>query len=136
MTSKYKLLFNYIKTLLPADYIITFGTQDINKENTIGVFFKGGIPENRVITTGEYLIKTASITFNVNSKKDYNSVMECMTMLEALKTALDTSHDIEHTEGIDSVYIAYFEAFGDINQLGFNEMGIPVFSLNYIAKYN
>lgn len=43
--SRYKLLFDFIKTVLPSGYKVTFGTQEENKENTIGVFFQGGTPK-------------------------------------------------------------------------------------------
>lgn len=136
MIGKYKLLFNYIKTLIPPSYKVTFGVQEVNKENTIGVFFKGGIPQERDITTGEYKVKQAQITFNINSKKIEESVLDCMVMLEELQHKLDTTFNYEYVEGTNEVFIAYFECFGDVNQLGFNQSGIPCFSMNYIVHYN
>lgn len=136
MTSKYKLIFNCIKSLIPQDYRVTFGAQEVDKENTIGIFFKGGIPAERDITTGEYRVKSAQITFNINSKKIEKSMFDCMVMLEELQQKLDTTFNYEYVEGEDKVFIAYFECFGDINQLGFNQNKIPCFSMNYIVHYN
>lgn len=135
MIGKYKLLFNYIKTLIPPSYKVTFGVQEVEKENTIGIFFKGGIPENRDITTGEYGLKTSQIIFNINSKKNEKAVLDCMSMLEELQQKLDTTFNFDYVEDDAKVYISYFECFGDINQLGFNQNNIPCFSINYIVKY-
>lgn len=135
MTSKYKLIFNYIKSLIPQEYRVTFGAQEVNKENTVGVFFKGGIPTERDITTGEYRVKSAQITFNINSKINEKSMLDCVVMLEELQQQLEKTFNYEYVEGEDKVYIAYFECFGDVNHLGFNQNKIPCFSMNYIVKY-
>ena len=133
--SKYKLLFNYLKTLLPSDYRVTFGTQEEGKENTIGVFFQGGKPRKKLINSGEYLEEVVSVTLNINSKKDYKSVEKCIEDLERFVQEFNRVHDYTYSEGDSSVSILYTELFGNINQLGFNGVGIPCFSINYVIYY-
>lgn len=133
--SSYKMLFNYLKTLFPSKYRVTFGTQEENKEQTVGIFFQGGTPRKRIINRGEYLCNTVSVTFNVNSKKDYNAVEMCIKELEDIRGQLNTLHDFEYTSDNKKINVLYTELFGDINMLGLNSVGIPCFSLNYIIYY-
>lgn len=133
--SRYKLLFDFIKTVLPSGYKVTFGTQEENKENTIGVFFQGGTPKNRVITDGSYLEHTVTVTFNINASKDYNFVLSCIDDLEGFIRTFNEVHNEKYAEEKSSVTVLYTELFGDINMLGFNGVGIPCFSINYIIHY-
>jgi len=133
--SKYKLLFNYLKTLLPSEYHVTFGTQEEGKENTIGAFFQGGKPRKKLINNGSYLEDVVSVTLNINSKKDYKSVEKCIEDLELFIQEFNKVHDFTYSEGDSSVSILYTELFGNINQLGFNGVGIPCFSINYVIYY-
>lgn len=133
--SKYKLLFNYLKTLLPSEYRVTFGTQEEGKENTIGAFFQGGKPRKKIVSSGEYLEDVVSVTLNIHSKKDYKSVEKCIEDLEKFVQEFNKVHDYTYSEGDSSVSILYTELFGNINQLGFNGVGIPCFSINYVIYY-
>ena len=133
--SRYKLLFDFIKTVLPSGYKVTFGTQEENKENTIGVIFQWGTTKSRIITDGSYVERRVIVTFNINASKDYNSVLSCIEDLVTFIRAFNEVHNTEYLEEESSVTVLYTELFGDINMLGFNGVGIPCFSINYIIHY-
>lgn len=133
--SKYKLLFNYIKSYFPSEYRVTFGSQEENRENSIGVYFQGGKPIKKLVNDGSYLENVVNVVFNVNSKKDYKAVELCIEMLEDFVTKFNQVHDFTYSEESNSVSILYTELFGDINMLGFNGTGIPCYSLNYVIHY-
>ena len=133
--SKYKLLFNYIKSYFPSEYRVTFGSQEENRENSIGVYFQGGKPIKKLVNDGSYLENVVNVVFNVNSKKDYKAVELCIEMLEDFVTKFNQVHDFTYSEESNSVSILYTELFGDINMLGFNGVGIPCYSLNYVIHY-
>lgn len=133
--SEYKMLFNYIKQFFPSTYRVTFGTQEENAPNSIGVFFQGGTPRKKLVQNGEYFERVVSVTFNINAKKEYNAVEECIKMLEDFKEEFDKVHDMSYKEENSTVSILYTECFGDLNMLGFNGVGLPCYSLNYIIHY-
>lgn len=133
--SKYKLLFNYIKSYFPSEYRVTFGSQEENRENSVGVYFQGGKPIKKLVNDGSYLENVVNVVFNVNSKKDYKAVELCIEMLEDFVTKFNQVHDFTYSEENGSVSILYTELFGDINMLGFNGVGIPCYSLNYVIHY-
>ena len=133
--SKYKLLFNYIKSYFPSEYRVTFGSQEENRENSIGVYFQGGKPIKKLVNDGSYLENVVNVVFNVNAKKDYRAVELCIEMLEDFVKKFNQVHDFTYSEESNSVSILYTELFGDINMLGFNGVGIPCYSLNYVIHY-
>jgi len=135
-TPSIKLIYIHIKGLIPSGYKVSFGMQDIGKLKSIGVFFKGGVPEKRIINGGEYVTRKSQITLNIVSENTEAGVYACMAMLEGLQKALNTTHDIRVSEDTASVQIQQYKALGDINQLGVNPSGVPVFSLNYTVFYN
>lgn len=133
--SKYKLLFNHIKSYFPSNYRVTFGSQEENREESIGVFFQGGTPKKKLVNNGEYLEHIANVVFNINAKKDYKAVEACIEMLEQFVQDFNRTHDFTYSEKENSVTILYTELFGDINMLGFNSTGIPCYSLNFLIHY-
>ena len=114
---------------------MTFGSQEENRENSVGVYFQGGKPIKKLVNDGSYLENVVNVVFNVNSKKDYKAVEACIKMLEDFVKKFNQVHDFTYSEDNGSVCILYTELFGDINMLGFNSVGIPCYSLNYVIHY-
>lgn len=133
--SKYKMLFNLVKSYFPSTYRVTFGSQEENREESIGVFFQGGTPRKKLVNSGEYLEHIVNVVFNINAKKDYKAVEDCIAMLEKFVQDFNKVHDLTYSEGDNSVTILYTELFGDLNMLGFNSVGLPCYSLNFLIHY-
>jgi hypothetical protein len=135
--SRYYTLYKAIKAKCPSNFKGGFRTLNSNSLMEYGVFLKGGAPTDRNITSGVHLQRTALVTFNINGDRGVEGILQGYTFAEAVVSALEQTKNEIYTDSKtgEQVHIISVDVIGDVNDLGVNELDIPVFSLNFIIKY-
>ena len=131
------LIFQAIKELILCDdFKITYAEMDELSEMTCGVYVRASeSPSNRQFS-GEYLVRNASVTFNIHTNKKIDGLIIGDKYCEYIVKNMQTLFNYEYTnKNNESIYIIKTDMIGDVNYIGKNEQGIQVYSINFNIKY-
>lgn len=147
MASEYKQLYNCLIDLIPKSYKTCLGyveetTLDskgktIPTTKTTAIYFKGGSNGKRVTDSGKYVSESVRVIFNIFSDKTVLGIDECLEYCDSVKEVLDTTFNKEIIDPQTNrdLRIECLVREGNINELGRNSQGIPVYSINYKMNY-
>ena len=145
--SEYELLYESIKQVINTNFNTVFGyigeteiDEDGNTipvKDTIAMYFKGGFVGSRNVTNGQYFYEQARVVFNVYGNSTVDGIKDTLTECDRIKKLLDSTNNIKflYPQNDISIIIMCTTRSTNINDLGRNEQGIPVYSINYNIKY-
>jgi len=135
--SEQKQIYNYLKTLLPSNYVIwgddikeiaVVNGQTIPTEKACAIYFKSANNPQRVVA-GNYIEKSLRVTFNIFGDRKDNDSAKLFG-----EQSIDTlSNVINRT--LTSIKIIKLNLMGNLNFVGKNQQGVPVYSINWIMEY-
>lgn len=132
-----ELLFKAIATQIQdSRFKIKYSDMDELSEMTCAIYIRSGKSPTHREFDGEYLIRNASVLFRVNSSKGLEGIRQGDEFCEYIFRKMQTCFDYVFTddEG-NSITIIKTDAMGDINDLGKNEKGTKMYSLNFNISY-
>lgn len=145
--SEYELLYESIKQVINTNFNTVFGyigeteiDEDGNTipvKDTIAMYFKGGFVGSRNVTNGQYFYEQARVVFNVYGNSTVDGIKDTLTECDRIKKLLDSTNNIKfsYQQNDINIIIICTTRSTNINDLGRNEQGIPVYSINYNIKY-
>ena len=145
--SEYELLYESIKQVINTNFNTVFGyigeteiDEDGNTipvKDTIAMYFKGGFVGSRNVTNGQYFYEQARVVFNVYGNSTVDGIKDTLTECDRIKKLLDSTNNIKfsYPQNDINIIIICTTRSTNINDLGRNEQGIPVYSINYNIKY-
>jgi hypothetical protein len=147
MTSTYKRLYNALKSVLPDTYKTSFTYIDETKivdgktvptTKACAIYFKGAFNGKRVVNDGSYIMESARVIFNIYGDKTVAGIEECLAYCDSIVQILDGTYNYEYTDDESGLKVKLVNLVrqGNINEVGRNSQGIPVYSINYLLYYN
>lgn len=154
--SEYNAIYKAIDSIIPHDYTITWGDMDELSENSCGIFIRSGGGNTRRELSGNVYLDSCNIVFNVHSNRSASGVLEgndycCKLrriMLDTINKVIgeeiqlwddskiwDDAKLWEESSGGEILHLIYLSPMGNVNPLGKNIQGIPVFSINFKLYY-
>lgn len=139
----YILLKNIIKEI-NSNYSISFNDMDFNKENSIGIYIKGGEVSNyRDLSDGRYYNYIARVQFMLQGGKTLDSLERVLytgsNLRDRLITMSNTSHNILADNKIihDNLKLSLglVKLLGDVNFDSKTSQGLPKYSINFKINY-
>lgn len=146
--SDYECLYDKIASLLPIEYSTSFGyTEEISIDtNNItiattklcAIYFKSGMNGNREVDDGQYVNESVRVTLNIYGENTITGISNCLSYCESAKDTLDSTYNLKFTDNDSSKVLIIMSMVrqGNINFVGRNSQGIPVYSINYIMNYS
>lgn len=132
-----ELLFKAIATQIQdSRFKIKYSDMDELSEMTCAIYIRSGKSPTHREFDGEYLTRNASVLFRVNSSRGLEGIRQGDEFCEYIFRKMQTCFDYVFTddEG-NSITIIKTDAMGDINDLGKNEKGTKMYSLNFNISY-
>ena len=132
-----ELIYNAIKKLIYDDkFKFKYSDMDALSEMTCAIYVRSGKSPTHREFDGEYLTRNASVLFRVNSSKGLDGIRQGDEFCEQIFQKMQTCFNYVFTddEG-NSITIIKTDAMGDINDLGKNEKGTKMYSLNFNISY-
>ena len=147
MAHIYKNIYNEIKKIIPTTYATKFNSVDetyvVNgvttaTTKTTVMYFKEAIDGHRVVDSGQFVTEYVRVVFNIYADRTSTETDNCMEYCEAIKEALNTTFNKEVIDSETGVTIRILEFLlsGNINTVGRNGQGVPVYSINFKVKYS
>lgn len=154
---EYNLIYEYIDKLLPDDYIKTWGDMNELSENACGIYVRSGASLFNRELDGNVYMDSCNIVINIHSNKSISGVRDgntygCKVRSIILKeynkvygesdSLWDDSNVWDdgglwvESESGEVLHIIRIEPIGNLNYLGKNVQGIPVYSLNFNMIYS
>lgn len=144
---------------LNGEFKYSFNDMDINGENIVGVFVRGGeSPRRRELKTGKYYNLSARVQFLVQGKNDKVSLMNVTKLSSDIRNTLSTTFnryirvlsqvrmvngELVYTESGEEiaeeeqaqVLVISTSLLGEVDFKGKTAQGKPMYSLNFKILY-
>jgi len=136
--SNQKEIYTYLKTILPSNYVI-WGDDikeialvngiTIPTEKACAIYFKSASNPQRVVA-GSYIQKSLRVTFNIFGDRKDNDSAKLFG-----EQSIETISNILNKK-LNNVRLIKFNLQGNLNFVGKNQQGVPVYSINWIMEYS
>jgi hypothetical protein len=90
------------------------------------------------VNDGSYIMESARVIFNIYGDKTVAGIEECLAYCDSIVQILDGTYNYEYTDDESGLKVKLVNLVrqGNINEVGRNSQGIPVYSINYLLYYN
>ena len=139
----YVLLKNIIKDI-NNKYTVSFNDMDFNKENSVGIYIRGGeVSQYRDISTGRYYNYVSRVQFLLQGGKTVNSLYDVLSLASELRDRLIILNNTNHSIVADNkiikdnltIDLGLVKLLGDVNFTEKTSQGLPKYSINFKINY-
>lgn len=132
-----ELLYKAIKELVyDSRFEFKYSDMDQLSEMTCGIYIRSGKSPMHREFDGEYLTRNASVLFRINSSYGLDGIRQGDEFCEQIFKKMQTCFNYIFTDDDgNSITIIKTDAMGDVNDLGKNETGTKMYSLNFNIMY-
>lgn len=130
----YNELYEFIDSILPKDYNITWGDMDELSENSCGIYLRSGSSSFKRDLSNNVYVDSCSLVLNIHSNKSSTGVLDGNDYACRARRALVNVVNQINEKG--TIHILKIDPLGNVNHLGKNIQGIPVYSINFKILYN